>query len=371
MDHHKKPFDEGTIAKLEIFEDYAQAWIPVFLKRIDVKEIAIFDFFSGIGYDIDGVAGSPIRLLSKIKEQIGLIFQSKTKIHLHLNEFEPNKISQPKFEKLKESCMEFLNKNKDVGRAIEIHFHNKDAEQLFEELIPIIKQNPSLIYLDQNGVKFLSESVLLKLEKLHQTDFLYFISSSYFKRFHMEFKAMLGIDMEIVKTHPYKFIHRVVVDKIKSVFPNNSNLKIYPFSIKKPTNPNIYGILFGAKHPLAVDKFLSISWKKNPINGDANFDIDDDINNKISYDLFEGKKTTKKEKFNINLKERVLSGEIANNRLALEYAYSEGHIPSHAADLLKELKKQKYIDYDAKTPLVTYENVYKKNIILQYKLLKK
>lgn len=110
----------------------------------------------------------------------------------------------------------------------------------------------------------------------------------------MEFKAMLGIDMEIVKTHPYKFIHRVVVDKIKSVFPNNSNLKIYPFSIKKPTKPKYLWNFVWCKTSLAVDKFLSISWKKNPINGDANFDIDDDINNKISYDLFEGKKTTKR-----------------------------------------------------------------------------
>ena len=371
MDHHKKPFDEGTIAKLEIFEDYAQAWIPVFLMMKDVKEIAIFDFFSGVGYDIDGVAGSPIRLLSKIKEQIGLIFQTKTKIHLHLNEFEPNKISQPKFEKLRESCLEYLINNKDVGRAIEIHYHNKDAEQLFYELLPIIKKVPSLIYFDQNGVKFLSDSILLELEKLNQTDFLYFISSSYFKRFHTEFNAMLGIDMEIVKTQPYRLIHRVVVEKLKSIFPKNTNLKIYPYSIKKPTNPSIYGILFGAKHPRAVDKFLSISWKKNSINGDANFDIDDDINNKISFDLFEGKKTTKIEKFQSNLRERILNSEITDNKSALNYTYSEGHIPSHASDLLKDLKKNKIIEYDSISPLVTYDNVYKNKKFLEYKLLKK
>ena len=28
---HEKPFEETTIAKLEIFEDYAQAWIPTFV----------------------------------------------------------------------------------------------------------------------------------------------------------------------------------------------------------------------------------------------------------------------------------------------------------------------------------------------------
>jgi hypothetical protein len=27
-DLHDLPFDEGTVAKLEIFEDYAQVWLP-------------------------------------------------------------------------------------------------------------------------------------------------------------------------------------------------------------------------------------------------------------------------------------------------------------------------------------------------------
>ena len=38
---HSEPFDKGTITKLEIFEDYAQAWIPTFVMQ-SVKEIHIF-----------------------------------------------------------------------------------------------------------------------------------------------------------------------------------------------------------------------------------------------------------------------------------------------------------------------------------------
>lgn len=30
-DLHEEPFDDSTIAKLEIFEDYAKAWIPTFV----------------------------------------------------------------------------------------------------------------------------------------------------------------------------------------------------------------------------------------------------------------------------------------------------------------------------------------------------
>ena len=122
-DLHEEPFDESTIVKLEIFEDYAQAWIPTFVMQ-ETPIICIFDFFAGTGYDKKGVAGSPIRILKKIKEQIGYIFQKKVKVKIYLNEFEPNKKEQKKFDLLKKACLEYLDVNKDVKRAIEIEFFN-------------------------------------------------------------------------------------------------------------------------------------------------------------------------------------------------------------------------------------------------------
>jgi hypothetical protein len=77
---HLEPFDKGTITKLEIFEDYAQAWIPTFVMQPHVTEIHIFDFFSGLGYDFENVLGSPIRLLNKISEHLGHIMSKQAKI---------------------------------------------------------------------------------------------------------------------------------------------------------------------------------------------------------------------------------------------------------------------------------------------------
>ena len=107
-DLHDSPFDESTIAKLEIFEDYAQAWIPTFVMQDHISEIHIFDFFAGTGYDKNGVAGSPIRILTKIQEQKGYLFQKNVNIVVHLNEFEPIKKNQQKFEQLQKSCSEFM-----------------------------------------------------------------------------------------------------------------------------------------------------------------------------------------------------------------------------------------------------------------------
>ncbi|MDR0506513.1 MAG: hypothetical protein LBH32_06830 [Dysgonamonadaceae bacterium] len=40
-DLHSKPFDKGTITKLEIFENYAKEWLPTFVMSSSVKEIWI------------------------------------------------------------------------------------------------------------------------------------------------------------------------------------------------------------------------------------------------------------------------------------------------------------------------------------------
>jgi three-Cys-motif partner protein len=364
-DLHESPFDETTIAKLEIFEDYAQAWIPTFVMSNAVS-ISICDFFAGTGYDKNGVEGSPIRILKKIKEQIKNIIEKKVTIHIHFNEWHPQKKSRYKFEFLQKACEEYLHTNEDVKRVIRLNLYNEDFETLFPKLLPEIRRNPSLVYLDQNGIKFLSEKYFLELENTKQTDFLYFLSASYFWRFGQseEFKVHLDIDMTTAKKDPYKFIHRNIIEQLRRKLPRKTQLKLYPFSLKK--GANIHGIIFGATHPRAVDKFLSIAWKRNEINGEANFDIDDDrVKSQIL--MFEEKRLTKIEKFQRSVREKILKGEIVNNFELLDYAYEEGHIGSHAAECLREMKKNKEIDFDAPSPFVTYEKVYKDHTLLQYK----
>ena len=359
---HDKPFDESTIAKLEIFEDYAQAWIPTFVMQ-NVSTICIFDFFAGTGYDKNGVAGSPIRILQKIKEQVIPIFQRKVKVIVYLNEFDGKK-----FELLKKACADYFEENAHIGRAVEIKFFNEDFENLFPKLLPNIKEFPSLVYLDQNGIKFLSDKYLSELEKIKQADFLYFAAASYLWRFgeSKEFKSHLDIDTIEVKKHPYKFVHRSIIKQLKGKLPANTKLKLYPFSIKK--GANIYGIIFGASHIRAVDKFLTIAWKRNETNGEANFDIDDDEIKKQG-ELF-GEPLTKIEAFQKNVRNKILTKEITNNFQLFDFTLEEGHIGKHAAEALQKMKKKAEVSFEGKSPLVTYEQVYKMKRKLEYIILK-
>ncbi len=362
-DLHEKPFDQGTLTKLEIFEKYTQAWIPVFAIT-GGDNILIVDFFAGTGYDINGAPGSPIRILTKILEFGNLLLQNRTKVHLHLNEFKKEKCTT-----LKKACSDFIEKHPTLSKVLVIEFTSLDFEESFEREYTLNKSLPSLVFLDQNGVKFLNSKYLNALEATKKTDFLYFVSTSFLKRFSEtpEFKK-LGYDLEIILKNPFRFIHQSLLEIIRGWLPSTTKLKLYPFTIKKPSG--IYGLVFGASHPAAVDKFLSIAWKQNINNGSANFDIEDEMG-KAQTSLFEPIKLTKKEYFQEELKKEILAGKIQTNHNAFFYTLDKGHIPIHAREVLDNLKKTKLVDYQSSSPLISYDKVCKDKVVQEFILKKR
>lgn len=361
-DINRKPFDEETLAKLDIFEDYAEAWIPTFVMA-KYEEIHIFDFFAGSGYDSNGIPGSPIRILKQIHRFIEHIFEKRTKIVFHVNEYE-----KEKYNELKAAYEKYLIEYPAVANAVIIKPYCKDFKDLFVELYPYIQKYPSLIYLDQYGVKFLSEKYITALENTDTTDFLYFVSSSYFLRFGntQEFQKHFDFDVEQAKKEPYKFIHRNLIRQMQDSLLKSSELKLYPFSIKKGNN--IHGIIFGAKNIRAIDKFLEIAWRRSPINGDANFDIDDEAT--ISqWDIFGNRRLSKKEVFAQNLEEFLKKYKVVTNKDIFNFTLSLGHPRQHASEVLKGLKVKKQIDFVGRSPKIDYKYIKKDNDIVEIKWL--
>lgn len=358
-DLHKQPFDENTLKKLEIFELYTKEWLPTFI-MLKVEKMYIFDFFAGTGYDLNHVPGSPIRIL----KQLGNLFQNGNEVHVVLNEYD-----KAKYVQLKTACNEYVESDSELRRAKENHILtyeicNEDFAKLFPKCIESIKKYPSLVFLDQNGVKFLSDEYFMPLVNSRCTDFLYFVSSSYVKRFGdtIEFRKSISFDKEKAKHEPLTQIHRNILEELKKRIPYGNKTHLYPFTIKKGSN--YYGIIFGASHIRAVDKFLSTAWKENSLNGEANFDIDNDACKGLP-DLFGYVVLTKIQKFQKSLREKILFRQLRTNKDVYDYTLEHGHIPSHATEILKELKKEGLIFFE-RSPLVNYEQVYKKKNIITY-----
>jgi three-Cys-motif partner protein len=165
-----KPFDEGTLTKLEIFELYAREWLPVFLSRANpIKpKIQIFDFFAGPGLDSKGQSGSPLRLLKQLNIYRALPGWSHVAIHVHF------------FDKSSQNVKTLKRSIENSGLSLEnvaLDIRRLDFETAFEQCSPLLKdrQAAKLVFIDQFGVDQVTDEVFRRLINFPTCDFLFFI----------------------------------------------------------------------------------------------------------------------------------------------------------------------------------------------------
>lgn len=341
-DFHQRPFDEGTVAKLEMFQLYAREWLPVFLSRPDPiwSQVHIFDFFAGPGQDIKGMDGSPVRMVREALECRHRLADGKVKLHFHFSDADGEKT------KTLEDHLEPL-----VAKLPNTTLNVKafPFEKAFKAAIPILDDANSakLVVLDPCGVNHVDDQVFQQLISAPTTDFIIFVASSYFHRF----KEHPALKLQLKKSDSFYHCHRAVVELYRSFVTKGQRYYLAPFSIKK-SGSQLYGLIFGSAHPLGMDKFLTAAWTKDKLNGEANFDINkEDFQEHapfLSLDMFE--KPTKLRAFEEDLREQILNGKCVNELEAVEICFKHGARRQHAEALLKKLKVEGKVEIGFKIP---------------------
>lgn len=331
-DFHNKPFDDETILKLEIFRGYTREWLPVFLSKQSFKSINIFDFFAGPGKDSTGKEGSPLIIIDELKKYLDnpiLPLASNISIELFFND-----LNEEKVELLKNHIFQ------QRGYGFKTEITNNTFGQAFSTKKSILS-SPSaakLVILDQTGLKQITSTVFRELINFPATDFMFFISSSFLKRFISVSevgKHFPEMSSEEINKIPATDIHRFVCSYYKKLIPQDKEFYLVPFSIKKKSN--IYGIIFGSSKLFGLEKFLKVCWDNDKISGEANYDIDDDMirNGKTLFD-----------KLNISQKidgfeKRLIEflQEFRSNNELYKFTLENGCLPSHTGKILKDLQK--------------------------------
>jgi three-Cys-motif partner protein len=337
-DIHKAPFDEGTKAKLSIFQDYLKQWLPVFLSKREIiwNTVNIFDFFAGPGSDSKGNKGTPLIIIDELVPYLETIIGRKLKVNLYFNEY-----IKTKQEELK------LKLHSERPRAYGIEIESLDFKDSFESQFAKMSNNDcaNLLFLDQNGIKHISEDVFKRIINLKTTDFLFFISSSTIKRFseHPNIAQHIKLSQEEVEKTPYHKIHRLILDYYRSLIPKNKDYYLASFSLRK--NSGVYGLIFGSGHLLGIEKFLTTCWNIDPDRGEANFDIDEDNITPGQVELFTGevRKPKKVDLFEKELKEKILSKELKNDKDIYLFTIANGFIPTHTRKVINKLVSEKKI----------------------------
>lgn len=361
---NKNEFDESTLDKLSLFQQYLHEWLPVFIQFGYNQKLAVWDFFAGSGYDPNGKAGSPIRILNEIMLYGEQIKEKKASIQVHLNEGKPTKAAD-----LKDAVTSLCDSSSwGLQDFVSVNCYGSDFKNLFSEKLQLLNQHPNLIFIDQYGLKEVDKEIFCKLASIPKTDFMFFLSSSFAKRF-CSVKEMRSLYpeslMETLERSDFKDVHRIMRQYYQNLIPPESEMKLYPFSLKKDSN--IYGVIFGSAHLLGVKKFLDLAWKANDINGEANFDIDDDAAKSQGVLFPDCRRLTKLQQFDKELRGKIIAMKSISNVEIYHFTLEHGHIAKHARASIAGMKKDGIVTYEG-SPLISYENCIKNPKLHQIKV---
>ncbi len=352
-DFHKAPFDEGTKVKLALYDNYIREWLPVFVQKAEplYDVINIFDFFAGPGLDVNGEKGSPLITIEALAPYLELIPQKNLTVNLYFNEFIKRKLQNLKL---------VISKLELDDRSSNIFYSDHEFQEAFDKYYDLMTKDKSanFLFLDQSGIKQITDDVFKAIINLPTTDFLFFVSSSTIKRFcdHPEIKKHIHISRSAVTSRDYWHIHRVVFDYYRTLIPRQMEYYLSHFTIKKGSN--IYGLIFGSRNLLGIYKFVNTCWKIDPVRGEANFDIDQNGIVPGQPALFDYmNRPTKLKKFEERLASQIVERSLQTNKEIFCFALTEGVLPKHARAVVNDLIKRNilpaqkvYISYDSCKP---------------------
>lgn len=331
-DMHKSKWDNATITKLNVFEQYVNDWLNVTLNYNQDYEaydtLEIYDLFCGSGFDgTKTERGSPIRILDAVLKRNK---KGKT-IKIYFNDRDKNKIDE-----LKQIINE---KYKDLkSENIELNFSSQDFSNY--KIDP--KKYYKLIFLDEYGIQHINK---IKDFLCNGTDILIFISSGHVRRFLGEDSFQKYFDITLISKKDFEGksnyeTHRVISNYFKKSFPKSY---IRPFSLIKDNN-NINGIIFISNHRKGQEQFLKTAWTIDKDFGEGNKNLDRDITKdkgSLFYSNIEPSEKEQKYKTILIdfLKEQRTNIEIKN------FALDNGFLPKHTNKIFKEIQNNLKCEY--------------------------
>lgn len=354
-DINKKEFTEETKLKLTIFQECFREWYPVFIHHRHIANVLIYDMFAGSGMDTKGNYGSPLILLQEAKGEnkqhcTFLSSQHTPQVYFGFNELLSQKEKELEsnvtnyMQKCQKTCyLECPFKNHIVCKSADFStlIKTKNLLQNLED-----KNNAKFVLLDQYGFKQIDDTIFTKLISFPKTDFIFFIASSFIKRFR-ELPAVTNYFHKVKITYDEsqpKECHRVITDYFRSLIPTGKEYYLHSFTIQK--GKNYYGLIFGTSHSLGMEKFLKVCWKHDKLAGESNCNIENDFEpGTLFYNPLD---TNKKHRVLTKIKNKILSRKISNNKQGLKFALKNGCEPSLYVSAISELLESKKIDISGK-----------------------
>lgn len=364
-DINKSSFDETTTLKLDIFRGCFREWYPVFLHHGFIDKVYVYDMFAGSGRDSEGDEGSPLILLNEAKggeerKHCKTLLKKRNKEVV----FTFNELLQDKSKELenvlrtnliecKKSCKFDNCPYSDSMRFTQQEFHKLINTS---EVKNILKNNryAKFILLDQYGFKEVDTEIFRLLVNSPKTDIVFFVASSFVKRFRNSPETKKYIDTSKIdwdKATP-KEVHTLIKEYYQSLLPKDKDYFLHAFTMKKGSN--YYGLIFCSGHSFGMEKFMRVCWKVDPEAGESNCEVGGFLGRGSFFPELESKTASVENE----LRELVLSGEITTNIVGLNYALKLGCRPKVFVDTIFALEKEGRIQFEGE-PNKTATDIHK------------
>ena len=324
-DMHKSKWDNATITKLNVFEQYVNDWLNVTLNCNQDDEaydtLEIYDLFCGSGFDgTKTERGSPIRILDAVLKRNK---KGKT-IKIYFNDRDKNKIDE-----LKQIINEKYKNLKSEN--IELNFSSQDVSNYKIDS----KKYYKLIFLDEYGIQHINK---IKDFLCNGTDILIFISSGHVRRFLGEDSFQKYFDTTLISKKDFEGksnyeTHRVISNYFKKLFPKSY---ISPFSLIKDNN-NINGIIFISNHKKGREQFLKTAWAIDKDFGEGNRNLDRDITKDKGSLFYSNIEPSEKEKKYKAILIEFLKEQRTNIEIK-DFGLNNGFLPKHTNKIFKEIQ---------------------------------
>ena len=282
-----------SIEKLEVYEKYLKAYLPVMI-RAPFEPIMVIDPFAGKGTDENGHDGSAVRAQKVLNS-----LEGAGKVHLIFND------SNPEYYQSLRKCLG----TKDVR----IKITNWDANVIINKCLDIpYKSAHRLFFIDPFGYTQLTPSTWQKLFLMKNTEILIFIPTYHVYRFlHAgeyqerlrpiaQFLSTFGIDS---KTARYINDHDEFLTSIQNGLKDTAGTQfVYKKSIKHENCNSRYCLFFITKHIYGADRFLEALRGIDKNNPDLFYNTVDDRDTTLINAILAKKKWNNKEVYEEGIK---------------------------------------------------------------------
>lgn len=347
-DINKTEFSEETKLKLSLFRECFREWFPVFVHNPFITHIYVYDMFAGSGKDAANNPGSPLILLQESRGDNKQHCKSLLKTNAPGVVFAFNELDSDKRAELEKNVFEEysackqLCKEKKCPFTNSFHYADVDFSTLIknDRLTTILSSNKyaKFILLDQYGFKQINDDVFLKLVNSPNTDFIFFIASSFVKRFKDLPAVTTYFDINKIRydeTQP-KECHKAITDYFRNIIPSGKKYFLHSFTIQKGSN--YYGLIFGSNHSLGMEKFVKVCWRHDKQAGESNCNLYNDYEEGTLF--YNTVNTNKKDLIRQKIQEKILNSQINDNISGLEYALQNGCEPKLFVEVIKQLQSQ-------------------------------